>query len=435
MMSQRATELRQARFRLDGPGRRVGLVRRLVTGIYADTYRQGRGVDLNDLLDAFDRAAANLNKVEEVWRRASPMLPTGPALGSNPEYDDLARAWVDLCAGLPLIDGWRIDRELPDIAAVGQGFIDYFEISEIPTGVYELLEQPDRDLAEYRYRLHRARRRAVRSRLQTLTDTIDARLGRIVAGLPTDADERVWTDDAAAVLASVEEVERLLGDTVERRGRWTDLRRHLHFAEPHDWRDILTVDWPSVRADVDFAGFGETDPLPVPDIDLGEASAAEVTGVASTALQWQALSDDDFERLLYDLLRSIPQHENVTWLTATRAPDRGRDLALDRVLHDGTGTTRRERVIVQAKHWLTKSVNVSAVADTVSNMALWTPPAVNGLVIATSGRFTADAVDWIERRNALGNAPLIDMWPDARLESLLSQRPGLSAAYGLRRTR
>lgn len=391
-------------------------------------------VDLNELLDAFDRAAANLDKLDSVWRRASPMLPSGPALGSNPEYDDLARAWTDLCHGLPPIDGWRIDRELPDMEEIGQGFIDYFEISEIPTSVYEALEQPDRDLAEYRYRLHRARRRAVRSRLQVLNDTIDALLGRIVAGLPEEGSDVIWTDDGAAVLTAVEEIERLLGDTVERRGRWSDLRRHLRFAQPHDWRDIASMDWPSVRADIDSAAFSETDPLPIPDIDLGEASAADVTGAASTALHWRGLTDDDFERLLYDLLRGIPQHENVTWLMATRAPDRGRDLALERVLHDGTGATRRERVIVQAKHWLTKSVNVSAVADTVANMTLWTPPAVNGLIIATSGRFSADAVDWIERHNATGNAPLIEMWPESRLESLLSQRPGLSAAYGLRRS-
>lgn len=389
-------------------------------------------MDLNALLDAFDRAAANLDKLDAVWRRASPMLPNGPALGSNAEYEDLARAWNDLCPGLPLIDGWRIDRELPDFNAIGQGFIDYFEIGEPPTIVYEALEQPDRDLAEYRYRLHRARRRAVRSRLQTLTETIDALLSRITADLPAEGEDAIWPEDAAAVLASVEEIERLLGDTVERRGRWTDLRRHLHFAQPHDWRDIASMDWPSVRSDIDSASFSETDPLPVPDIDLGDASTAEVTGTASTALQWPALSDDEFERLLYDLLRGIPQFENVTWLMATRAPDRGRDLALERVLHDGTGTTRRERVIVQAKHWLTKSVNVSAVADTVANMSLWTPPAVNGLIIATSGRFTADAVDWIERHNAIGNAPLIEMWADSRLESLLSQRPGLSAAHGLR---
>jgi hypothetical protein len=327
---------------------------------------------------------------------------------------------------LPLIDGWRIDRELPDVGAIGRGFIDYFEIGEVPSGVYEAIEQPDLDLAEYRYRLHRARRRAVRRRLQALTETIDALLGRIVAGLPTESDDAVWTEDAAAALTSVEEIERLLGDTVERRGRLTDLRRHLGFAQPHDWRDIASMDWASVRSDIESAGFSETDPLPVPDIDLGEVSAAKVTGAASTALQWPVLSDDEFERLLYDLLRGIPQHENVTWLMATRAPDRGRDLALERVLYDGSGATRRERVIVQAKHWLAKSVNVSAVADTVANMALWTPPAVNGLIIATSGRFTADAVDWIERHNATGNAPLIDMWPDSRL----SRFRGTAAALG-----
>ena len=122
----------------------------------------------------------------------------------------------------------------------------------------------------------------------------------------------------------------------------------MHYSQPHDWTDIADLDWPSVRTDIDSAAFSDFDPLPVPDIDLGSASALDLTGTASTALNWQSLTDDQFERLLYDLLRSFPAHENVAWLTATRAPDRGRDLSMDRVIQDGTGSTRRERVIVQA---------------------------------------------------------------------------------------
>lgn len=393
-------------------------------------------MDLDELLGVFDRAAANLDKLEAVWGRAQPLLPTGPAAGSSPEYDDLTRAWADLLSGLPRIDGWRIEGQLPDMDDVGRAYTDYFEIGEIPHAVYEEIEQPGRDLAEYRYRLHRARRRATQRRLQELSDQVETTLLRITGKLPAEdaphSSERIRTTDTDQFEQEIGEIERLLGDTTERRGRWTDLHRHMRFAEVHDWRDIAALDWPSVRKDIESAAFTDVDPLPVPDIDLGAVAAAGVSGAASTALAWTALSDDDFERLLYDLLRSFPEHENVAWLMATRAPDRGRDLSLDRVLRDGTGNTRRERVIVQAKHWTTKSVNVPAAADTLASMNLWTPPVVRGLIIATSGRFTADAVDWIERHNETGNAPMIEMWPDSRLESLLSQRPALVAAYKLR---
>lgn len=270
-------------------------------------------VELEDLLNAMDRTAANLAKLDNVWGRAVRFMPTGPARGSNPEYDDLRRAWADLLPGLPLIDGWTITGPLPDIDEIGQIFIDCFEISQYPSAAYEMAQQPGKDLAEYRYRLNRAHRRA-----------------------------------------------------------------------------------------------------------------------ATIALPWDRLDDDGFERLLYDLLRDLPDHHNVQWLMQTRAPDRGRDLSLDRVLRDSTGSVRSERVIVQAKHWLKRSVGPAEVADTVHAIKLWEPPVVRGLVIATSGRFSADAVAWAEKHNNDGAAPFIELWPESKLETLLARRPYLAAAHGLR---
>jgi hypothetical protein len=54
------------------------------------------------------------------------------------------------------------------------------------------------------------------------------------------------------------------------------------------------------------------------------------------------------------------------------------------------------------------------------------------LIIATSGRFSADAVTWIEQHNNAGATPFIEMWPDSTLETLLAQKPYLAAAHGLR---
>ncbi|MFK0016362.1 restriction endonuclease [Streptomyces sp. NPDC091027] len=390
-------------------------------------------MDLEELLRAMDRTAANLTKLESVWERAKPYVPTSAALGgSNPAYDDLARSWADLLPGLPEIDGWTITEQLPDIAAMGQDYLDHLEVGVYPGAVHAMGEKPEADLAAYRYRLDRARRRAARGRLEQLTATVEAALPVIVKGLARDSLDRIQNEQTEQIEEAVGEIARLLGDAAETIERWWDLHRHMRFSQGHDWHDIVEFDWPSVRAGIESGAVGDSDPLPVPPIDLGQAASGHLTGSATLALPWERLDDDGFERLLYDLLRSIPEHENVQWLMQTRAPDKGRDLSMDRVLRDGSGGVRTERVIVQAKHWRSKSVSPLAVNETITAGKLWSPPLVRGIVIATSGRFTADAVSLAERHNAEGAVPYIDLWPDSRLETLLAQRPHIAAAHGLR---
>jgi len=65
-------------------------------------------------------------------------------------------------------------------------------------------------------------------------------------------------------------------------------------------------------------------------------------------------------------------------------------------------------------------------------MKLWEPPPVDLVIIATSGRFSADAVKWIEDHNLARHRPRIEQWPDSRLETLLASRPHHVAAFRLR---
>ncbi|MGY4771631.1 restriction endonuclease [Kribbella sp. CWNU-51] len=177
----------------------------------------------------------------------------------------------------------------------------------------------------------------------------------------------------------------------------------------------------------------EFDPLPVPDIDLGQAAAAHPSGGVTTELAWSQLDDDRFERLLYDLLRGLPNYQNVQWLMKTRAPDRGRDLSLERVTRDAAGPVRTERVIVQAKHWRSKSISPLEIQQSLASLSMWEPPAIRNLIIITSGRFTTDAVSIAEKHNNDGKTPLLELWPDSQLEAMLARRPDLVEAHHLRR--
>ncbi len=120
-------------------------------------------VELDELLGAMDRTAANLAKLDAIWQRAQPFIPTAPSLGSYPEYDDLRRTWHDLLPGLPEIDGWTVREELPDINELGIAYLEYHEINQPVNELLEAGAAPGRALDEYRFRLNRARRRAARS--------------------------------------------------------------------------------------------------------------------------------------------------------------------------------------------------------------------------------------------------------------------------------
>lgn len=231
---------------------------------------------------------------------------------------------------MPPIEGWTITEELPDIDDAGRAFIDYADIGEHPFPVWEALEQPAKDIAEYRYRLNRARRRAVRGRLEELLAYVDTSLPALLADVLPSSAEVPAGALVEQLRGAFREIERLMGEATRRSSRWGDLARHLSFGQGHDWHDIANLDWPDVRTDVEDAGRGDDDPLPVPSIDLGVVASGNLTGGASSALPWHRLDPSTFERLLYDLLRDLPQHQNVQWLQRTQAADRGRDLTCER---------------------------------------------------------------------------------------------------------
>ncbi len=397
------------------------------------------GSDLDAALRQFEAVEANLARLEKLWEEIVALIPKGIAFASGGAegiaYEEKCRVFRRITASMPAIDGWSLDVELYDLNAIAQWRLDTKEIDEIEAMVSceEAILRPGELLREYRSRFAAKRRELVRRRVQALIGEFEADL----TAVQSTAEEKkpgasVMCPEWERMRNAADQIDTLLGSSVARPPRWGDLRRHLHFAQTNDLNDIVAYDWPAVKPALDRSLYGEEDPLPVDIEDLAELTAQHPSGPVATKLQWEALSDEDFERLVFCLIGATPGYENPQWLTRTHAPDRGRDLSVVRVREDALAGTQRSRVIIQCKHWLTKSVGPADVSIARDQMALWEPPPVDVLVICTSGRFTTDAVELIEKHNAGSSRLAIEMWPESSLERLLAQRPHFVAEFRLR---
>jgi hypothetical protein len=389
---------------------------------------------LDDALRQFEATEANLEKLEKLWKQISDQMPSDPAFGHPPEYDELCLAFRRVLAALPAIDGFRVEDRLYEYGEIGQMRFDALELGEIESQVSvenEIGEQ-GRLLREYRFRLLAKRRELVRDRMLALIDEVDSTLRESSPPASGAAQDPAPEALLSRLRKAVAELDTLLGSSA-RPARWGDLQRHLHFGTVTDLRDIYRVDWPAAKEGLRADLYGQHDPVPIAVTDLGEVVANRPKGPVTTKLDWSVLTDEDFERLLFLLISDTPGYENPEWLQQTHAPDRGRDLSVTKVEHDPLSGVRRYRIIIQCKRWLSNSVGPADVSAARSQMELWQPPRVDGLVIATTGRFTADAVALVEQHNQADHALHIDMWPDSRLERLLAARPHLIGQFRLRR--
>jgi hypothetical protein len=149
-------------------------------------------------------------------------------------------------------------------------------------------------------------------------------------------------------------------------------------------------------------------------------------------LAWTKIDSTTFERLIFQLLAETEGYENVEWLMHTNAPDHGRDVSALRLRRDLLSGHSSQRIAIQCKHWLSRPVRDVDVNSALVSLGHWQSPPFDVLVLATSGRFTSDAVSFIERHNTQGQRPSIEVWNNAQLEALLNDRPHLIRAYELR---
>ncbi len=394
------------------------------------------GSPLNSALRYFEVAEANLLKLEKILAEIEDAIPQGIDFDDNSEYEDNCRSFNAILAALPKIDSWKPQISLMDLDQIAQSRLDAQELGEIDftVSVERQISEPRRLLREYRYRFNQKRRELIRDALIELIDNVDNALQILSKELQSTSEyyKSVSDPEFDKLKEHISQIDALLGSSVSRPPRWSDLYRHLRFGQLGDLHDIITYDWPSVRGGLRKSLYGEKEPIPTEVEDLSSLVQNKPRGLVTTKLTWEHLTDNEFERLIFVLISSEKGYENPEWLMKTSAPDRGRDLSVYRIYVDSLGGTLRQRVIIQCKHWLSKSVGPSEVAVLREQMKLWEPPRVDVHIIATSGRFTSDAVSIIEKHNQSDSALRIEMWPESHLERLLASRPAIIAEFGLR---
>ncbi|MEU0480734.1 restriction endonuclease, partial [Streptosporangium sp. NPDC006013] len=165
---------------------------------------------------------------------------------------------------------------------------------------------------------------------------------------------------------------------------------------------------------------------------LDRRLANATTAPVPSRVHWDRLDADGLERLLTRLLEQSGSYVRIARLMNVNAADAGRDIEAYRVTNDGLLADRQERTIVQAKHWLSRGVNASEIADLVhAKLPLWEGEPIRSLIVATTGSFTQEAVRWVESHNASAKRPAIFLWSSNELEALLRKWPAVLAEFGL----
>jgi hypothetical protein len=398
---------------------------------------QNSEMDLSAALAAYDRVALNLAKLDSVWRRMEELLPGGSFLGAGSvddvAYAELGEQWTAIANSLPTIHGWKLEAQIADYAAIGQARLEYLD-NDDPEGLRAFearVAAPRTEAYRYRQKIARARQRLVRTRSEELVRTID----ELLVPVPVDVDQELPEAQATPILSeigqAVDELERLLGDALSGGPRQADLHRHLRFAEPHDLRDIAILDWPAFRPHIEQALYSDEDPVPVGVEDLADLASVASSRVSAT-IHWDRIDADGFERLLVRLLEQSGTYVRISRLMNVNAADAGRDIEAYRRVGDGLISERQERVFVQAKHWPKRGVGGSEIAGLVNaKLPLWEGEPVRGLIVATTGSFTQDAVRWVDDHNRAAKRPDIMLWSLNELEILMRKWPALVAEFGL----
>ena len=307
---------------------------------------------LNQALKQFEATEANVEKLQRLWARMEKLLPTSSSISFDQEevaqYEECSRSFNTIAAALPKIDGHKLTISHLPLQEVFQNALDCLELGEITATVSaeEAARKQGRDLAEYKFRLRRAKKLLARTTVQTLSKTVDELIPVLASEYPESRCGKAEGPSWDKLKTTLQSIAALIAGAVTKPPRWNDLWRHIGFAEAHDVRDIVSQDWPAVSGGLIAALCDEDEPVPVEVDDLGTLASSNPQGPIATSLHWDRLTPDAFERLLYNLVSAAAGYDNAEWLTRTNAPDRGRDISVYRTSRDVLGGTTRSRVFI-----------------------------------------------------------------------------------------
>ncbi len=286
---------------------------------------------LNAAIRDFEIVETNLVKLEKVLAEIEVAVPNGIAFGLDDEkYENNCRSFNEILKSLPKIDGWKPEITLMSLDGIAQERLDAQDISELEVqiSVERNISEPGRLVREYRYKFGQKRRELIRDAVGKRIDAIDENL-RELSKLPLDikSSDTISHKKFDELKENVGQIDMLLGNE-KRPERWGMLARHIYFGMAVDLHDIIEFDWPGVKEELRTSLYGEKEAVPTGIDDLGAIVNAKPKGAVTTQLHWKKLSEEDFERLIFELISSEQSYENPEWLTKTNAPDRGRDLSV-----------------------------------------------------------------------------------------------------------
>jgi hypothetical protein len=245
--------------------------------------------DLPDALRAFEAAEANVVRLENLWVEIEKEFPTGNVFQpASPEYENRCRSYAAILDALPSIDGWKPTETPLSLSEVNYQTIGAREVGDVESEMvlHDHLSAPGRELREYRFRLDQQRRRLVRGIVEDHVARIDDAILRLQQTIPPDpmGSEAVIDPEFEDVRTSVEAIETLLGSSIKRPNRWSDLRRHLGFGQMRDLVDIVKFDWPVVRDGLQKGLYAPDEPIPVGVSDLATLARSRPRGKVPTRL-------------------------------------------------------------------------------------------------------------------------------------------------------
>ncbi|MBB4370568.1 hypothetical protein GGD63_003363 [Bradyrhizobium sp. cir1] len=152
---------------------------------------------------------------------------------------------------MPAIDGWRLKLDFFDLDEIAQIRFDLAEMMEsaAEASFEGSLQEPSRQLREYRFRFNLKRGELIRHAPDAAIDQVD-RLIRATRPAIEAMEPRESIPEAALgeLRTHFKEITMLMGSSIPRPDRWNEMGRHVHFGQVCDFDDIERADWPVAKA-------------------------------------------------------------------------------------------------------------------------------------------------------------------------------------------